>query len=92
MGAAWSASIGSRQKPKLGRGLQNRGRKRRTVLSGTKPGTGPYSRRRLRGGDPFNLAARIIDGQSEPADEVAEMGWMGIGYFTLVGQDNYRRR
>ncbi len=31
------------------------------------------------GDDPFNLAARLIDGPSEPADEVAEIGRMGIG-------------
>jgi hypothetical protein len=42
------------------------------------------------GDDPFNLAARLIDGPSEPADEVAEIGRMGIGYFTLVGQNDYR--
>jgi hypothetical protein len=36
--------------------LQNRGRKRRTVLSGTKPDTGPYSQRRRR------LVIRIIGG------------------------------
>ena len=59
MGTAWSAFIGSRQKPKLGRGLQNRGRKRRTVLSGTKPGTGPYSQRRP-ACDPTLVAARIV--------------------------------
>jgi hypothetical protein len=39
------------------------------------------------GDDPFNLAARLIDGPSEPVDEVAEIGRMGIGYFTLVGQN-----
>ena len=47
MRAALQAFIGSKQKPKPRLGLRDKGLKCRTLPSGTKSGTGPYSQRYL---------------------------------------------